>query len=1260
MQNFQAWQANKKGGELKEEYIKAGVAKDNTKSGVNVASEKALKAQYKIATDMLSVQKGLTVEEQQQYIEIQRQVGLNIEKAENIKNYRQEVAKVLEIEDANSLQVESSLNIQKQRVSEAQKLYNSYKQNLRVAEELDAQEREALLTQNLTQILNHEELLTEEQKLTIEKAQLDLEKGKFLTSEQQTAIEKIILSINDQQVAKHRQIAELLKLTVAYENGEHIVIEQQNQDLERQGQILKQNGQSSLAMQKGISRTMAAAQGLTALLGSVPTLLDESISGAEKMQAKFSAASGVITAISSAFGPVGMAIGMVGSALVSAIGTSVVKGIEEQEKKIKEVKQEWEDLVGDISTSNQNISSLESIASEFEYLSTGVSKYGENVSLTSDEYERYQDLINEIVKISPNVVEGYDNEGKAIVNKNGLIEDSIRLLKEEQEERKRALLEDKKIEAMAAGAKADYNTKKGELTKTQNEQETYTFMTQAGIGANGEAGTPLDILSVQLAQSYEAMEKVSDEYLEDYKKDVNDIKSLYYDLDEYGLYSSVNFEKLIANREVVYEKFQALKSKWQLTDKDLFVDDDEEWRIDTIQDLYDYLNEYATATEKTNDTIEQLEQELQEKTKSMNSKVVTWLEVYNDSYKNMTAEQQLVIQKYIESLSTTDFSLEGFKELTTNAETFTTLFTELSTKTQEEIQKLSDPSNYATYKEYLQGLWDLIENPELDENSLNAIADAFGIESLYKNDETDTVTVADDMIGKIHEINNAVKEKLGSEATDFDLAEYFTYGEISSGSLENMGGIDLTQITSIDDFITKLNIIKEGRYTVELSKGFSTIKENIIEIDNALNEFEKDGIFSEETLEKLEKKYAQLGNIQNKNSHEYLQTLREIREEEEKNARESLEEKITSLEKQADFYIDVDTSKFNEVMEELLKAKYQLEIEINADLNTDIEDGFGLANEFEELRSMITDDLKISFEEAQEFIKKGYGEILTNAQETNEGVIQLNEEQTKAFIKNKEAELEVDKDKKIKELNTQKAMLTAQLNILQEELKAYLSVSEVTEDSDKTQAMNKALLKEAEYQGQVQLLNEELKKDNEQKVELTESENEFYQTLSSLYQQDAENSMLADEDADKATETYHRNVINYYDRMHQAAAQYAAAVRAASAGQSVGDFTVQAFSGEDIDTTSELDAVNEVFENEVKLLNVQSLFDSDKWNKLTSEEKDNVAGKLAEDTQKRIDSLKSQLGSIDSAIAALNTSTLTFDKEYEGIGEKTEENNEKK
>ena len=104
-----------------------------------------------------------------------------------------------------------------------------------------------------------------------------------------------------------------------------------------------------------------------------------------------------------------------------------------------------EEIVGDI----ESISGLES---EFKKLSGGVDDYGKNISLSTDEYKRYQSIVDEIVATTPQLIEGYDAEGKAIVNKNGLIERSIALMKEEQRLRLQEYVSDDSIAALGEGA----------------------------------------------------------------------------------------------------------------------------------------------------------------------------------------------------------------------------------------------------------------------------------------------------------------------------------------------------------------------------------------------------------------------------------------------------------------------------------------------------------------------------------------------------------------------------------------------------------------------------------------------------------------------------------------------------------------------------------------------------------------------------------------------------------------------------------------
>ena len=85
-----------------------------------------------------------------------------------------------------------------------------------------------------------------------------------------------------------------------------------------------------------------------------------------------------------------------------------------------------------IDKSKTNISTLSSLQKEFDRLSQGVDSYGANLSLTSQEYDRYKDIVKTVVGISPELIAGYDAEGNAIANKNSLLERSIELIEHEQ------------------------------------------------------------------------------------------------------------------------------------------------------------------------------------------------------------------------------------------------------------------------------------------------------------------------------------------------------------------------------------------------------------------------------------------------------------------------------------------------------------------------------------------------------------------------------------------------------------------------------------------------------------------------------------------------------------------------------------------------------------------------------------------------------------------------------------------------------------
>ena len=116
------------------------------------------------------------------------------------------------------------------------------------------------------------------------------------------------------------------------------------------------------------------------------------------------------------------------------------------------------------------ITSLEGQAEEFNKLAKGVDKYGNNISLASDEYDRYKSIVAEILGYSPELIQGYDAEGNAIADKNGLLERSIELLKEEQRLKLKEMTTDEKTGVAYDAAEAGWQEVQGyEGVNTRNE-----------------------------------------------------------------------------------------------------------------------------------------------------------------------------------------------------------------------------------------------------------------------------------------------------------------------------------------------------------------------------------------------------------------------------------------------------------------------------------------------------------------------------------------------------------------------------------------------------------------------------------------------------------------------------------------------------------------------------------------------------------------------------------------------------------------------
>lgn len=122
---------------------------------------------------------------------------------------------------------------------------------------------------------------------------------------------------------------------------------------------------------------------------------------------------------------VGIAVGTLALAFRQA-----KKDIEKANEAVEKYKTQCSELE---STLRSNQRTVASIKDEFAKLSYGIGSSGENIGLTSDEFERYNSIANQIADMFPDMVQGYTDQGNAILSCKGNVQALTEALKEQQE-----------------------------------------------------------------------------------------------------------------------------------------------------------------------------------------------------------------------------------------------------------------------------------------------------------------------------------------------------------------------------------------------------------------------------------------------------------------------------------------------------------------------------------------------------------------------------------------------------------------------------------------------------------------------------------------------------------------------------------------------------------------------------------------------------------------------------------------------------------
>ena len=174
--------------------------------------------------------------------------------------------------------------------------------------------------------------------------------------------------------------------------------------------------------------------------------------------------SGLGTALSAIpFGPAAAAAGVLTAAIWGI--AKVVKTPKERMEEANKVLENYQEQTKKIRTSREGVSSIED---EFKALATGVDNTGKNIGLTTKQYERYKELVNELIKIHPSLVKGYDKNGQAIINNATAIKEINKALDEQEQRAIRKVTSNKNMNKILKGQIAVIRENNKELGAAAN------------------------------------------------------------------------------------------------------------------------------------------------------------------------------------------------------------------------------------------------------------------------------------------------------------------------------------------------------------------------------------------------------------------------------------------------------------------------------------------------------------------------------------------------------------------------------------------------------------------------------------------------------------------------------------------------------------------------------------------------------------------------------------------------------------------------
>ena len=234
-----------------------------------------------------------------------------------------------------------------------------------------------------------------------------------------------VLRANDLEDANIRLAMSQAGVTQAAQNTTTVTGLQVATNIKQQGLTLSQNAANFLlanSTQEVTKQMLAKAvvAGTISHQDAVLILKSGMVTAANTTQAFSWKALGA--AIKGAFmsNPVGMIL-MLATTIISLL--PAIKNLVNKTEKVADAAKEATDKYKELNnTLKNNKKTIDDISSDYEKLAKGVDEFGNNISLSTSEYERYNEIVNQIADMFPEMVKGYTEEGNAIIKNKGNVE----------------------------------------------------------------------------------------------------------------------------------------------------------------------------------------------------------------------------------------------------------------------------------------------------------------------------------------------------------------------------------------------------------------------------------------------------------------------------------------------------------------------------------------------------------------------------------------------------------------------------------------------------------------------------------------------------------------------------------------------------------------------------------------------------------------------------------------------------------------------